>query len=201
MVKIVVTRPEKEIGHACKLIEACLEKNNLSNNLTLHLDFDMKDAGVYYYWVGGDKRHNPAKLYINPIQCRDSHNKCASANGYVEDYSIHGVICHEFSHYIDNRLQLVEKFESNLIINPNCKADKKEHVAELLRFYLTSPYMLWLLSPNDFAFFKANVVNPTPCSKEHFISLYSNWSPKVKRECKKRFGIWVKGSEVFHDDI
>lgn len=200
-IKIQIKKPEREVQDVSKLIEAFLEKNSLNTNLTIVLDYSLSDCGIYYYWEStkSGKRHNPHRLHINPNECQYSHVRTASSYGYTEDFTLAGVILHEFSHYIDNRLLLHDDFKSELIINPNCKKDTKERLAELLRLYLSNPYLLYLISEETFSWFKNLMHNPTPCSKEKFLSVYSNWTPKVRRECKKKWKIWVKNNEVFQN--
>ena len=198
MVKVQVAKPEKEVKEAAKLIETFLEKNQLSTNLTIYLDYQLKECGCYYYYEEvGEKKVNPPKIYVNPILCIKSQNKkkVAASYGYFDDFSVGGVILHEFAHYIDRRLKLESKFESSLVINKNCDT-KMEQLAELFRLYLTNPYLLWLVSESDFNFFKENVFSVTPASKERFLFLWSTWPKKVKLHCKKHWGIYVDRGDV-----
>lgn len=196
-VNVKISKPPKDIQDASKLIELFLEKNSINTNVTVYLDYSLKDAGVYYYYVDGPKKVNPAKIYVNPYESIASHLRYISSYGYSEDYTIPGVLLHEFSHFIGNKFDLDDKFESTLILNDNCLKNKKEHLAEVLRLYLTNPYFLYLLSEPDFNFFKDLFSSPTPCSKEKFLAIYSEWTGKAKRQCKKKWHIYAYKNEVF----
>lgn len=201
MVKIQVSKPEKEVKAAAKLIESFLRMNGLNDKLTICLDYSLKCLGIYYYYdaTALTKRVNPNKIYVNPSMCADFHKKKPSAFGYTDDFTCQGVLIHEFCHFVDRRLGLEAKFASETVINKNCDT-APERLAELFRLYITNPYFLFTISKPDYDFFREFVVTPVPASKEKFIALYNSWSPKVKKECLSKWGIYVNGDDVFHED-
>lgn len=199
MVRILVAKPDREVKEAAKQIDSFLDSNGLNTKLTIYLDYTLKDCGHYYYYESpGEKKVNPPKIYVNPVLCENrlrSKKMGPTAFGYLNDHSVHGVIIHEFCHYVDRKLKLESKFESDLVINKNCE-DKVEQLAELFRLYLTNPYLLYLVSEKDFNWFKENVVGVTPASKEKFLAIYATWSQRVKLDCKKKWGIYLHKGDV-----
>lgn len=194
--KIKIVKPDKNFKEANRLIDRLKLINNHKYNITICIDYSIKDAGLYY-------PDDPYKILINPENCQKTIN---SLPGYTNDKTTFGVILHEFAHflsmiYFKNFVTLYElEFEKKLIIShyKECKHDIEEEIADVLILYISNPYFLRLISEEHYKFIKHFFKSPTPCTKKRFINIYRNFPESTKQKIKEKWNINILGDLIIN---
>lgn len=191
--KIKVIRLEKDLVKAIRLIDKLLSKNDFNFKYLLNLDYKMKDFGQF-------DPQEANSIYINPAAFYDTKKELPHAKYFTTDFSIFAVSIHEFSHLLDAKLNILDKykvkFPERLILNDNSQTDRREELAEIMSLYILNPYMLRLIDKPRYNFMRTIFLSPTPCLKTDFIVKWNRWSDRIRELCFRRWGFKVSGGKI-----
>lgn len=192
--KITVHNKGRQLNSALKLIEIFKSKNNVNLKVEIKLDFEEKDLGYYLY------EEKDQALYINPIRCTQEEH--GELRGSPFDNSIYGTVIHEFSHYLDQKYEIINEylgkkfFVEFLILNKNCIRNRVEELAEIISIYLVNPYYLKLVDEERFKWIKTKFKSPSRCGKKTFMRYYEKWPEKYQIRLKEYFKITINEGEI-----
>ena len=140
---VQIDSPHKLATAAIYLIEKIRSKNKMRFDLLVAYDFNMKEMGCYY----PNLPHCKHIIFVNPLQCLDRDEDTPpplkiSCEGYTTDFSLFGVIIHEFCHFLQfNNFKNIEKNyrhkfpTQRFYINSYCNNEIiDENMANLLPF-------------------------------------------------------------------
>lgn len=191
--KIKIGNIEKNLFIGIKLINRFFEINQINIRYTLILDFTIDSFGLFF----PDKEN---EIVINPLQFHDTSKESLHALYYSCDFSVQSVFCHEVSHMLIQKFDLLEKysnqFKIKFILNDNSKKDRDEELAEIFRLYFLNPYFLKIVSPEIFSFFRSVYKSPSECSKKFFISKWKTWDSKIHETCYNDWNFKVFGNKI-----
>ena len=187
------------IDKSIKLINKFCKINDLKYNKIININFDYKLSALGEVTLNSSTL-NAINIKINP----DLFINTPENFGFYDDYGINATIIHEFSHLLDFRLFIRNSYKHNFkktlnIINENCNQSKREEIAEILSMYIINPYLLNLILPDVYKFFKneLKIKSPTPCTEKAFIKLYNTWQEKaVIQDLEEQYRIIVKNNKV-----
>lgn len=184
---------EDEVKEAITLIERFKLINNKCFRIKIFYDYLSEDLGYYEY---------TSNLYINPLQCHLVNDNLKNHIGFIEDYSILSTIIHEFSHFLDFKYNILNKYKNNnfnkIELGDYAKTELIEELAELIVLYIINPYLLNKIDNKRYKFLKSIFKSPSPNSKKRFLILYSKWSKTAKQECKEIFNIVVENNDIIY---
>lgn len=189
--------PEEQMLVVVAMIDRFRAINNLKFKLDIRHDYSIEERGVYY------KGKN--MIFVNPNNCEMVTDNEDFANGYTRDLTMFGVAIHEFAHFIVDKLfpKITKEYKKafptfRLYLNEYSNKDVDEELAETITLYITNPYLLKLISPDHWKFFKDRFKAPTPCSQKQCFRLYDEFPIDCKEELKERFGVvWNVVNEKF----
>lgn len=188
MPKVKVVRLEKDLLRAIKLIDKFLSKNKIEIKYSITLDYSMQSFGQF----------NPSKkneISLNPSAFYDTKKELPHAKYYTTDFSLLAVAVHEFCHLLDEKMNLIKKYQETfpekIIINKNSEVDRREELAEVLSLYILNPYLVKSINKNIFDFFKSLFESPTPNTMSYFVRKWESWPDKIKKLCNDNWGIMV----------
>jgi hypothetical protein len=184
-----ILHPPEQIRVAADLIETIKTQNHLNFDLTLQLDYSMKEsAGEYDPSV-------PNVIKVNPFLCTDE-----STFSYLEDNTLFGAVMHEFSHFltmtyfVDFQKNYLEAFPENRLLVTQYEAasmDYDEEIAEICALFCRNPFLLKIVSKDHYKFFRAWFKSPVTSSQKHFIFMYNRLPIKCKNRLRTKWGIIV----------
>jgi hypothetical protein len=188
---------EEDTVTAIKLIERFRFINNKRFQIRIYYDYSTIDDFGYFKF---DDTGPISNLYINPQKCHKELANGRAALGFTEDYSVLSTILHEFSHFIDDKYNLLSKYEKitfeSIDLGSYANSELIEEFAELMVLYLLNPYFLKIIDLPRYKFLKSQFKSPSPKSKKRFLTLYNSWSEDVKQECFDKFNIKVKNNNI-----
>ena len=187
-----IVRAERTFRPAVKLIERFRDKNEVPlQKLIIRTDFEENDFGCYYY----DKKKGQCTIYVNPTECM--RHEMNGFGRHPDDYSLTGVVVHEFCHFIDDLYKLERKYRKNnfsrkrLCVNVWAKNAVVEELTELLAMFILNPYLLKVLDEERYDWFRSLFIPITPCTKNYFMNQYKKWCPDAKQVMKKKFNLVI----------
>lgn len=184
MEKIKVKKAPKQLMEAIRLIDKFCKKNDIAIDYSVELDYSLEDC----YGCFGNTI-NSFTVRINPSKIGD----VSDCKGYLEDYSLFGVVIHEMSHLFIKHLNLLKEykkeFPEKLIINANSSLSNDEEFAEVFSLYLTNPYLLKNIDKHAFEFMKELFHSPTTCSKKKYDEIASKWKKEYVDKCFSKWNI------------
>jgi hypothetical protein len=190
--QLEIVNPPNQIKIAISLIETIKKKNKFTYDLTLELDYHLKDAGVY------DSNY-PNAIRINPWICDEK-----TSYTYTEDNTIFGVIMHEFSHFlsmtyfVDFQKSYLEAFPENRFLITTYDAaneDYDEEIAEIMSLYIRNPYLLKVISEAHYKFMSSWFISPVACTVKRFIYMYNQMPVDLKNKLRTKWGIMVNHAD------
>ncbi len=191
--KVKVIRLEKDLVRAIRLINKLLTLNDLHFKYSLNLDYKSKNYGEFDPQKAND-------IYLNPAAFYNTSKEDPHALYFSTDYSIYAVSIHEFSHLLDAKFNILDKykieFSDKLILNQNSESSRSEELAEVMSLYILNPYLLKLIDKSRYIFLRDIFISPTVCRKSNFISKWTNWPDKIKDLCAERWKICVSGDKI-----
>jgi len=184
-----------------KLIDIFKKRNKMMNlKVEIRMDFSFQHLG-YYVYDGSLK----AVIFLNPANCINA--KGDELIGFPSDDSMCSVIFHEFSHFLDDILNLEEQYllqdfdKKSMPITKYALTNTQEELAELMAVYFINPYLVYLIAPERFNWLKRIIKSPSPCSLKSFIRHYNRWSIKLKTHTFDIFGIKVNNKgEIYKEE-
>jgi len=189
-IKVSIHHNGKSFNKGLKLIEAFKKINHIDFKLEIRLDMAEKDLGYFNYILDENI------LYINPIRCIN--NKHHELSGHITDCSIFATICHEFSHYLDLRYDLMTEYYQKkitlkkLIMTKYAKTNIVEELADIVSIYLINPYYLKLIDLERYKWLKTKFKSPVPCGPNTFLKYYTHWPEQKKQLFCKTYNTTVK---------
>jgi len=189
-----IIAPDNSTHVAMTLIDRFEEINNYEFNLNILFDYTLNDLGEF-------DPIQPDTIWINPSLCKTINESKSEmldpfCTGYVRDFTTTGVILHEFCHYATYnclsamRIAYMFRFPTNrLCLSEYANNCVEDELAEAMVIYITNPYLLKLLAPDRWTFFKKHFKSPTPTSTLQCYKSYMKFPVGVKEELKERWGI------------
>lgn len=181
--------PEKAMIEFCEYVRLFKKRNKMEFDLEIGIDYLLEDLGLYIF--------EDRKILVNPANC-NKNDDTNSAKYYVNDYSVFGVLAHEFAHFLTIGVfeDFVDEYKNafplcndRAIINNYANTEVREEIAEIVSLYNTNPYFLKLISPNHFKFIAQYFKPAIICSEKKFIAIYNSYPFGVKQTIKSKFGI------------
>jgi len=169
------------LNRGLTIIEKFKKVNGIDFELEIKLDFD--DPNLGYLWYSDQKKVKV--IYINPLRCTNL--KKNNLYGYPKDNSICSTISHEFGHFLDLKLKLLEPYNTEeftnkkLILTKYAREDLKEELADLIAVYLINPYCIKLLDKERYDWLRTKFKSPSPCGLKTFMNYYNVWPGTKQR--------------------
>lgn len=179
--------PDYDVLEFVDYIDKLKIKNEFNFELDIAIDYSLEPLGEY------DLINHI--IYINPSKCIQEEE---SAKYYINDYSMFGVLIHEFSHFlsltyfknfINDYTNQFPHVDDRAILNEYGNTDIREEVAELISSYIVNPYFIKMLSIKHYKFLKSYFKSPVPCSEKKFISIYKTFDYSIKKLIKNKYRI------------
>ena len=186
----------RQIDSAIKLIERFIKINKLDIKLTINLDC------VYNNYIGYVYDNDTNNIYLNLLNIDTN---CKFQFDHPTARGIENVLLHEFSHILDYKFDLIEKYKAfckrsrRFNISFYTKETKciREEFAELFASYICNPFLIKTIDNDRYVFLNKLFKSPIYRHQNAFEKYWNNWNEQTKYECKHRYGLYIKDNIIY----